>query len=107
MRENAADLIPGFYPDAYSASYGGCLALCGANDACLSFGLTSAPACILYDHVVEGVNVYDPNSSNTFYNKDGSCPATPTSTAPPVPTQTGAFPNVSSIPPPFLPGSAY
>lgn len=83
----------GFYPDAYSSSYGGCLELCGANAACLSFGLTSAPACILYDHAVEGVNVYDPNSGNTFYNKDGSCPATPTSTASPVPTQTGLFPN--------------
>lgn len=93
-----ADCGPGFYPDAYSASYGGCLALCDANEACLSFGLTSAPACILYDHAVEGNNVYDPNSGNTFYNKGGVCPATPTSTAPPVPTQTGAFPNVSTTP---------
>lgn len=97
-RTTRADSFPAFYPDAYSASYGGCLGLCGANEACLSFGLLSGPACALYDHAVEGVNVYDPNSNNTFYNKDGSCPAAPTSTstAPPAPTQTGAFPNVST-----------
>ncbi|KAK2599199.1 hypothetical protein N8I77_010972 [Diaporthe amygdali] len=83
----------GFYPDAYSASYGGCLELCDANAACLSFGLTAAPACILYDHAVEGNDVADPNSGNTFYNKGGVCP-TPTSATPPVPTQTGAFANV-------------
>ncbi|KAG8170002.1 hypothetical protein KVR01_000747 [Diaporthe batatas] len=83
----------GFYPDAYSASYGGCLALCDANEACLSFGILSTPACALYNYTVEGNDVYDPNSANTFYNKGGVCPATPTSTAPPVPTQTGLFPN--------------
>lgn len=99
------DSATGFYPDAYSASYGGCLALCDANEECLSFGILTTPACALYNYTVEGNNVYDPASGNIFYNKGGVCPATPTSTAPPVPTQTGLFPNVS-ISPPRLASSA-
>lgn len=88
----------GFYADATSATYGGCLALCNANTACLSFGLTAGPACILYDYVVEGNDISSPGSGNTFYDRGGVCPSTtvsaPTSTVT-TPVQTGAFANVS------------
>lgn len=71
----------GYYSDATSATYSGCLALCNANTACLSFGLTSTPACILYDYVVEGNDISSPGSGNTFYDRDGACPSTTISTA--------------------------
>ncbi|KAI7779611.1 hypothetical protein LA080_000635 [Diaporthe eres] len=64
----------GFYADAASATYSGCLALCDANEACLSFGVLSTPACALYDYTVEGNIVADASSGNTFYNKGGVCP---------------------------------
>ncbi|KAI3402000.1 hypothetical protein diail_3974 [Diaporthe ilicicola] len=92
---------PDFYVDAYSVSYGGCLANCDANTACLSFGLLSTPACALYNHTVEGSDVADPNSNNTFYNRGGACP-TPTTTPAPVPTQTGLFANPAHLFPPGI-----
>ncbi|KKY33220.1 putative glycoside hydrolase family 18 protein [Diaporthe ampelina] len=61
----------GFYADAASATYSGCLALCDANEACLSFGVLSTPACALYDYTVEGNVVADSSSGNTFYDKGG------------------------------------
>ncbi|KAK2600508.1 hypothetical protein N8I77_010035 [Diaporthe amygdali] len=64
----------GFYADAASATYSGCLALCDANENCLSFGVLSTPACALYSYSVEGNDVADANSGNTFYNKGGVCP---------------------------------
>lgn len=85
----------GYYADAPSATYGGCYALCQANAACLSFGLTSGQACILYDYAIEGNDVASPGSGNTFYDRDGSCPVAATSTAVTTPVQTGAFANVS------------
>lgn len=89
----------GFYADAVSATYSGCLALCDANAECLSFGLTSAPACILYNYTVEGNDIASPGSGNTFYDAGGACPATTTTSAATstvtTPVQTGAFPNVS------------
>lgn len=90
----------GYYADAASATYSGCLALCSANSACLSFGLTSTPACILYDYTVEGNDIASPGSGNTFYDLGGACPSTttsaPTSTVT-TPVQTGAFANVSAL----------
>lgn len=90
----------GYYADAVSATYSGCLALCDANSACLSFGLTSAPACILYDYPVEGNDVAGAGTGNTFYDRGGVCPATSaastTTSTTVVPTQTGAFANCPS-----------
>lgn len=92
----------GYYSDATSATYSGCLALCNANPSCLSFGLTSTPACILYNYTVEGNDIASPGSGNTFYNAGGACPSTTattttsaTSSTVTTPVQTGAFPNVS------------
>ncbi|ROW06691.1 hypothetical protein VPNG_06759 [Cytospora leucostoma] len=89
----------GYYADAASATYSGCLALCDANSACLSFGLTSAPACILYNYTVEGNDVAYASAGNTFYDRGGVCPTTTTSTvtstsSTATPTQTGAFANI-------------
>lgn len=87
----------GFYADAASATYSGCLALCNANTACLSFGLTSSPACILYNYTVEGHDIASPGSGNTFYDRGGACPSTTasaSSTTVTTPVQTGAFANV-------------
>lgn len=99
----------GYYADAASATYSGCLARCDANSACLSFGLTSAPACILYNYTVEGNDLAYASAGNTFYDRGGACPTTTTSTvtstsSTATPTQTGAFANVStaqilSVPP--------
>lgn len=88
----------GYYADAASATYSGCYSLCDANAACLSFGLTAGPACILYDYTVEGNDVSSPGSGNTFYDRGGACPSTTTSatsTTVTTPVQTGAFANVS------------
>lgn len=88
----------GYYADAASATYSGCLSLCNANTACLSFSLTSGPACILYDYTVEGNDISSPGSGNTFYDRGGTCPSTTTSaptTTVTTPVQTGAFANVS------------
>lgn len=94
------DPLPGYYADAASATYSGCLALCNANSACLSFGLTSAPACILYDYNVEGNDVAGAGTGNTFYDRGGVCPTTSvtstTTSTSAVPTQTGTFANVSA-----------
>lgn len=88
----------GYYADASSATYAGCDALCNANAECLSFSLTSTPACILYNYTVEGNDISSPGSGNTFYDRGGACPSTttsaPTSTVT-TPVQTGAFANVS------------
>lgn len=92
----------GYYADAASATYGGCYALCQANAACLSFGLTAGPACILYDYTVEGNDIASPGSGNTFYDAGGACPTTTaTATSVTTPVQTGAFANVRC--PPFTP----
>ncbi|ROW01282.1 hypothetical protein VMCG_05872 [Cytospora schulzeri] len=90
-----------YYADAASATYSGCLALCNANSACLSFGLTSAPACILYNYTIEGNDVADASSGNTFYDRGGACPTTTSTTSTTtsstaIPTQTGAFANCPS-----------
>lgn len=92
----------GYYADAASATYSGCLSLCNANTACLSFSLTSGPACILYNYTVEGNDISSPGSGNTFYDRGGACPSTTTSaptTTVTTPVQTGAFANVSLLPP--------
>ncbi|KUI69989.1 hypothetical protein VM1G_05278 [Cytospora mali] len=94
----------GYYADAASATYSGCLARCNANSACLSFGLTSVPACVLYNYTVEGNDVAYASSGNTFYDRGGVCPttsststSTSTSTSSSAtPTQTGAFANCPS-----------
>lgn len=75
----------GYY--AVSANYADCSALCDANTACLSFSYNAAaPDCILYNYAVEGNDVADANSPNTFFDRGGACPttttATPTSTTP-------------------------
>lgn len=88
----------GYYADATSATYSGCYNLCNANAQCLSFGLTSGPACILYNYTVEGNDISSPGSGNTFYDRGGACPSTTTSatsTTVTTPVQTGAFANVS------------
>lgn len=100
------DLLPAYYADAASATYSGCLALCNANSACLSFGITSAPACILYNYTVEGNDIAYASSGNTFYDRGGVCPTTTststtiststTTSSTSTPTQTGAFANVST-----------
>lgn len=59
----------GYYVDAATATYGGCLALCRSRADCLSFGVTSVPACILYDYPVVGNDVASPGSGNTFYDR--------------------------------------
>lgn len=91
----------GFYADVASATYSGCLGLCSANPECLSFGIVSGPACVLYNYMVEGNDVSSPGSGNTFYDAGGACPSTtvtaPTSTIT-TPVQTGAFANVSYQP---------
>ncbi|CAN8098016.1 unnamed protein product [Discula destructiva] len=89
----------GFYADATSATYSGCYNICQANTACLSFGLTSGPACILYDYTVEGNDIASPGSGNTFYDRGGACPSTTTSATATIvttPVQTGAFANCPS-----------
>lgn len=88
----------GYYADAASATYSGCYSLCNANAECLSFGLTTGPACILYNYTVEGNDISSPGSGNTFYDRGGACPSTTTSataTTVTTPVQTGAFANVS------------
>lgn len=77
---DASGVNIGYYTDTVSATYSGCLALCNANSECLSFGLTAAPACILYDYVVEGNDVSAPGSGNTFYDR-GGCSSTTVSTS--------------------------
>lgn len=103
LTTTGTNLLLAYYADAASATYGGCLALCDANSACLSFGLTSAPACILYDYVVEGNDVADASAGNTFYDRGGVCPTTTTTSSTAAPTQTGAFANVSIALPASVP----
>ncbi|KAJ4406307.1 hypothetical protein N0V82_010162 [Gnomoniopsis sp. IMI 355080] len=90
----------GYYSDATSATYSGCDSLCNANAECLSFSLTSTPACILYNYTVEGNDISSPGSGNTFYDRGGACPSTTTSSATTAsattPVQTGAFANCPS-----------
>lgn len=76
-----------YYASAASATYAACSALCDANTACLSFSYNAAaPDCILYNFAVEGNDVADANSPNTFFDRGGVCPTitstTSTSTAP-------------------------
>lgn len=78
----------GYYPS--DGTYSACYAVCEANSACLSFGVTSNPAaCVIYNYTVEGNAVSSAGSGNFFYNRGGVCPNTTT------PVQTGAFPGVS------------
>ncbi|KUI55636.1 hypothetical protein VP1G_03053 [Cytospora mali] len=59
----------GYYADASSATYSGCLALCNANSACLSFGLTSVPACVLYNYTCpSGIVPYNVTYLETPYS---------------------------------------
>lgn len=92
-----------------SGTYSACYALCNANSACLSFGITSdSAACILYNYTVEGNDVSSPGSGNFFYDRGGVCPSSSSSSSASssrtsssatssatTPVQTGAFPNVS------------
>ncbi|POS81205.1 hypothetical protein DHEL01_v200416 [Diaporthe helianthi] len=86
----------GFYADAASATYSGCLALCDANEACLSFGVLSTPACALYSYTVEGNVVVDASSGHSFYNKGGVCPQpSSSSTAVTSPSETTSLSSTS------------
>lgn len=59
----------GYFNDASVTTYNGCLALCQSKVGCLSFGLTAAPACALYNYAVTGNDVSSPGSGNTFYDR--------------------------------------
>lgn len=84
-----------YYAGASSATYEACDALCDANTACLSFSYNAAgPDCILYDYVVEGNDVADANSPNTFYDRGGVCPTTTTTTS----TSTSTTPTTTATP---------
>lgn len=71
-----------YYANSSFATYAACDALCDANTACLSFSYNAAaPDCILYSYVVEGNDVADSNSPNTFFDRGGVCPTTTTTTS--------------------------
>lgn len=86
----------GYFADAKYASYSACKNLCGAYGGCLSFTYKTAdPAvCILYDHIVEGVNTKDAGSPFVFFNDGGLCPgAAVASSAPAVASSSTAKPS--------------
>ena len=71
-----------YYADSSSATYDACNTLCNANTACLSFSYNAAaPDCILYNYTVEGNDVADASSPNTFFDRGGVCPTVTTTTS--------------------------
>lgn len=72
----------GFYADAVSGTVEGCDALCDANPSCLSFAVeTDSPACILYNHTINGYDLYSSDSPFNFFLRGGGCPPMPTTTS--------------------------
>ncbi|KAK2595714.1 hypothetical protein N8I77_013739 [Diaporthe amygdali] len=82
-----------YYP---ATNYSRCLLLCDSNTICLSFGIDTTSACILYNYVIEGNMVAVPSSGNTFYNKGGVCLQTPSGL--PISSSTSSTSKPSSIP---------